>query len=292
MFKQNHTPVVVLVLTLLAVLLPYPVPAQDRAGILQGVVKDSSGAPVSGAFVKMKNAERRLTFMIITQGQGRYSLSNLPTGKYVLQAIGGEYQSEPSAPVDVASGAPVTVNLSLTAARAPQLPGAWPGRLPGEQVGEGEGREAPPALPDGEGKQIVEAKCVSCHDAQRIVRIRADRDRWQTIVQNMRAYTQGSTIAKPLTDDETKVVMDYVLANFSGIGGTGKPAPDPNSRLPRALLKGDSTKYIAVEFELPNNKAEPHEVAVDLEGNGWVTQRVGGKLGRFDPKTLTYTEIA
>jgi len=292
MLKQNHPPVVVLILAVLAVLYSHPVRAQDRTGILQGVVKDSSGAPVSGAFVKVKNAERRLTFMIISQAQGRYSLSNLPTGKYVVQAIGGEYQSEPSAQTDVTSVGAVTVNLALTAARAPQLPGAWPGRLPGEQVGEGEGGGAPPALPDGEGKQIVEAKCVSCHDAQRILRVRADRDRWQTIVQNMRAYSQGSTLAKPLTDEETKVVMDYVLANFSGIGGTGKPPPDPNSRLPRSLLKGEATKYIAVEFELPNNKAEPHEVAVDLEGNGWVTQRVGGKLGRFDPKTLTYTEIA
>jgi virginiamycin B lyase len=292
MFKQNYPLAVILAVAVLAVPYSHLVRAQDRSGILQGVVKDLSGAPVPGAFVKMKNAERRLTFMIISQAQGRYSVGNLPSGKYIVQAIGGEYQSEPSAPTDVTSGGAVTVNLALTTVRAPQLPGAWPGRLPGEQVGEGEGREAPPALPDGEGKQIVEAKCVSCHDAQRIVRLRADRDRWQTIVQNMRTYTQGSTIAKPLTDDETKVVMDYVLANFSGIGGTGKPPPDPNSRLPRALLKGDATKYIAVEFELPNNKAEPHEVAVDLEGNGWVTQRVGGKLGRFDPKTLTYTEIA
>jgi virginiamycin B lyase len=292
MCKPNHAPVVVLILAVFAVAFPYPVRAQDRTGILQGVVKDSSGAPVSGAFVKMKNAERRLTFMVISQAQGRYSVSNLPTGKYVVQAIGGEYQSEPSAQMEVTSVGPATVNLSLTAARASQLPGAWPGRLPGEQVGEGEGGGAPPGLPDGEGKQIVEAKCVSCHDAQRIVRVQANRDRWQTIVQNMRAYAQGSTLAKPLTDEETKVVMDYVLANFSGSGGTGRPPPDPNSRLPRALLKGEATKYIAVEYELPNNKAEPHEVAVDLEGNGWVTQRVGGKLGRFDPKTLTYTEIA
>ena len=80
MCKQNHAPVVVLILAVLAVACPYPVRAQDRTGSLQGVVKDSSGAPVSGAFVKMKNAERRLTFMIISQAQGRYSLSNLPTG--------------------------------------------------------------------------------------------------------------------------------------------------------------------------------------------------------------------
>src|SRR6202007_680836 len=105
--------------------------------------------------------------------------------------------------------------------RAPQLPGAWPGRLPGEQVGEGGEGGSVAALPDGEGKQIIERKCVSCHDTQRIVRVQANQDRWQTIIQNMRMYAQGSTLAKPLTDEETKVVMSYVGANFSGAGGTG-----------------------------------------------------------------------
>jgi virginiamycin B lyase len=267
--------------------------AQDRAGTLQGVVKDAKGAPVTGAFVKIKNSERRLTFMVVSQPQGRFSVGNLPSGKYIAQAIGGEFQSELSAPVEVASGKSASVDLALTNARAPQLPGAWPGRLPGEQVGEGgEGSAARPTLPDGEGKPIIEAKCVSCHDAQRIVRVQANRDRWQTIVQNMRAYAQGSTLAKPLSDQETKTVLDYVMVNFSGNGGAGRPAPDSNSRLPRTLITGEAAKYIAVEYELPNNKAEPHEVAVDLDGNAWVTQRVGGKLGRFDAKNLTYSEIA
>jgi virginiamycin B lyase len=291
MFKQIHARIAVSTLALIAVLYPQLIQAQARAGSLQGIVKDAAGAPISGAFVKMKNAERGLTFMVITQAQGRYSVNSLPSGKYVVQGIGGEYQTELSAPVDVALDGPATVNLSLTVIRAPQLAGAWPGRLPGEQVGEG-GEGATPALPEGEGGQIIEAKCVSCHDAQRIARVQANPDRWQTIMQNMRAYAQGSTLAKPLTDEETKVVLDYALANFSGSGGSGRPAPDPNSRLPRTLLKGDATKYIAVEYELPNNKAEPHEITVDLEGNGRVTQRVGGKLGRFDPKTFTYTEFA
>jgi hypothetical protein len=37
-----------------------------------------------------------------------------------------------------------------------------------------------------------------------------------------------------------------------------------NSRLARTLVKSDATKYIAVEYELPNNKAEP-DVRVDLD---------------------------
>src|SRR5262249_20766482 len=62
------------------------VQAQDRSASLQGVVKDAKRAPVTGAFVKLKNSERRLTFMIISQPQGRFSISALPSGKYVAQA--------------------------------------------------------------------------------------------------------------------------------------------------------------------------------------------------------------
>src|ERR1041385_4089522 len=68
--------------------------SQDRPGSLQGVVKNATGAPVTGAFVKLKNSERRLTYMVISQAQGRFSISTLPSGKYLAQAIGGELQSE------------------------------------------------------------------------------------------------------------------------------------------------------------------------------------------------------
>jgi hypothetical protein len=64
MFKQMSSQMVVVILSLIAVLYPDFTQAQDRSGTLQGVVKNSSGVPASGAFVKMKNAERRLTFMV------------------------------------------------------------------------------------------------------------------------------------------------------------------------------------------------------------------------------------
>jgi len=294
MFKQIDLKAVIVILAVVAVLYPRQIQAQDRAGSLQGVVKNSSGMPITGALVKLKNDERRLTFMVATQAQGRYTANNLPTGKYVVQGIGGDYQSDLSAPVEVTAGGPVTVDLSLTAMRAPQLGPAWPGRLPGQRGGEAEAaRGAAPALPDGEGKRIVETKCaVGCHDAQRLVRARYDRGRWEEVIRNMRLYAKGSTFAKDLTDQEAKVVLDYMATNFGSRDRAARPKPDANSRLPRTLLQGEAAKYIAVEYELPIPNAEPHEVAVDSDGNGWVSQRRGGHLGRLDPKTLVYTDVA
>ncbi|PYS13706.1 MAG: hypothetical protein DMG15_10330 [Acidobacteria bacterium] len=282
---------IVAMLALMAIVSIGSIRGAENAAVLQGVVKDNAGTPIAGAFVKMKNAERRLTFMVISQAQGRFT-ANVPPGKYVVQGVGGEYQSALSAPKDVSAGRSTTVDVALTDKRAPHLPNAWPGRPPGQGGGEAAGT-APLKLPDGNGKQLVTGKCTACHDAARIANARYDRAHWLDIIDDMQEYARGSEIARELTNEEVNVLLDYLLANFSDANGgrRGRQSVDPNSRLTRTLLTGDATKYVAVEFELPKTNVEPHEITVDNQGNGWLTQRVGGRLGRFDTKTFTYTEF-
>ena len=107
--------------------------AQDAVGTLTGVVTDAAGAPLEGAFVQMKNAERRLYFMVISKDQGKYTNNQLPPGKYVVQAIGGEHQSAPSAAVEVAAGksAPSIFRSRWRAHRHCRRHG--PGRQPGQR---------------------------------------------------------------------------------------------------------------------------------------------------------------
>jgi virginiamycin B lyase len=283
---------IVAMLVLTAMVSASSVRGADNLGVLQGVVKDAVGAPVAGAFVKMKNAERRLTFMVISQAQGRYS-ANVPPGKYVVQGVGGEYQSALSTQKDVSAGHSTTVDVGLTDKRAPHLPNAWPGRPPGQGGGEA-AATAPLKLPDGNGKQLVTGKCSVCHDAARIANARYDRAHWLEIIDDMQDYARGSDLARELTNEEVNVLLDYLLTNFSDADARARRAQqpvDPNSRLPRTLVQGDARKYIAVEFELPKTNVEPHEITVDNQGNGWLTQRTGGRLGRFDTKTFSYTEL-
>src|SRR6266700_4161174 len=79
--------------------------AADERGSVQGVVTNASGQPVTGAFVKLKNAERRLTFMVPSQDQGRFEAKDLPVGQYTIQGVGGGFQSNVSAPVSVTANA-------------------------------------------------------------------------------------------------------------------------------------------------------------------------------------------
>src|ERR1019366_5743153 len=126
MLKKASRKISLLVVGVLAVLACVQfVWAVGDTGSIQGVVKNSSGYPVAGAFVKLKNADRRLVFMVISRQQGRYVANNLPPGQYVVQGVGGDRQSDLSSPVKVEAGAKATVDLALTAARAPDLPPAW-----------------------------------------------------------------------------------------------------------------------------------------------------------------------
>src|SRR5262249_31967563 len=267
--------------------------AQDAVGTLTGVITDAAGAPGAGAFGQMKNAERRLNFMVITQEEGKFSNPRLPARKYVVQAIGCARPSAASRSWEVAVGKSASVNLALTVERAAPLPPAWPGRSPGERGAEAAAAVGGggPRLAEGNGKAIIEAKCMACHDAVRIARSRGNEARWQQVLRTMTLYAQGSTIAKPLTSDEEKTLLAYLASNYAPApGATARAKPDPFSRLPRTLVPPEARGYIVVEYELSNARAEPHEVAVDANGNGWVSPRGGGRGGRFDPTPPTHLE--
>src|SRR3954453_3271075 len=118
-----------------AMLAVSPVHAADQTGSVQGVVSDASGQPVAGAFVKLKNDERRLTFMVISQEQGRFEAKDLPPGQYRVQGVGGGYQSAWFNNVSVgAKDEAAKVGLSLSEHQGPALAPAWPQRIPEAEV--------------------------------------------------------------------------------------------------------------------------------------------------------------
>ena len=256
--------------------------AADERGSVQGVVNDASGKPVVGALVRVKNAERRLTFMVPSQDGGRYEIKDLPVGQYTVQGIGGNFQSAVSAPVSVAANAAAKADVALTAARGALLPPAWPQRIPEAQADKAS--KDFNDLPAGENKMLVAQTCTPCHDVQRIMVKRTSENEWSHIVARMR--TRMAAANQPVVNDEdTKKIVAYLSASFKPI----QPY-DPNSRLPTDLLQGKALKYRAVTYDLADHFAEPHDVASDPQGNAWVGERAG-RVGRFDPRTLEFVEF-
>jgi competence protein ComEA len=74
------------------------------------------------------------------------------------------------------------------------------------------------ALPDGEGKALVQKACSKCHGLVGIIRARNSKEAWAGIVDDMVSRgAEGS-------DEELEVIIDYLAKNFSK---DKPPAPMP-----------------------------------------------------------------
>jgi virginiamycin B lyase len=260
--------------------------AADQPGVLQGVVKSSSGEPLSGAYVKVINLDKRITFLVVTQAQGLYTANDLPPGKYTVQGIGNGFQSMPT-PATVAAAKPTTTDVSLTAHQPAQLPNGWPG-YPGKVAGAEFWMKYPsPPLPDGPGKEILETKCKQCHELWRVVLLKFNEPKWKVTIERMREHIQDAG-AIDITDEEEKTIVAYLSKNYTGLPGTANARPDPNSRLPLTLASGAGAKYRVVDLDIPTPDAKPHDITVDTSGNGWIVEDIGCCLDKFDPKTFAY----
>jgi hypothetical protein len=260
--------------------------AADFPGSVQGVVKTASGQALPGAYVKLNNAERRLTFMLVTQAQGRYSMDNLPPGQYTVQGIGGGFQSKLT-PVTLTADKPASApDVSLTDVQA-DVPNGWirsPGRVAGNEL---DYQLDPPNLPEGPGKAIMEQKCTQCHFLWRPTQQRWTHDNWEKKIAWMRERIHEKQGAVDLTDEEAKIVTDYLASNY----GVDAPRADPNGRLSRTPLQGAAAKYIALDYAWPNPDAALHDITVDTQGVAWVNQLNVYALGKFDPKTFESSQF-
>jgi cytochrome c5 len=76
----------------------------------------------------------------------------------------------------------------------------------------GPGINLPPAkavtLPDGQGKDLVQARCGLCHDLERVAVIKRQKKDWPVIVADM--VTWGATA----TPEEAQTISDYLAKNF------------------------------------------------------------------------------
>ncbi|MGA3044363.1 MAG: carboxypeptidase-like regulatory domain-containing protein, partial [Bryobacteraceae bacterium] len=67
---------------LAAFVLRAPIHAQDVLGGITGFVKDATGAAVPDATVRVRNLGTNLEVVQHTQGNGSYTVPNIPVGNY------------------------------------------------------------------------------------------------------------------------------------------------------------------------------------------------------------------
>src|SRR5262249_38840873 len=112
-------------------------------------------------------------------------------------------------------------------------------------------------------------------------------ENWEKKIAWMRERIHDKRGAVDLTDEEAKIVVDYLAANFS----LDAPRADANGRLSRTPLQGAAARYIAVDYAVPNLDSALHDITVDSQGIAWVNELNQYKLGRFDPKKYEFTGV-
>jgi virginiamycin B lyase len=127
-----------------------------------------------------------------------------------------------------------------------------------------QGRGQPVQLPDGAGKELVQATCARCHGLDNISNSSGNtRDGWRELFSSMVA----------LPKDQADVISSYLAEHFPT-----KPAPQA------VLILGPAVVSFK-EWELPTLGQRPHDPLAARDGSIWWTGMFANVLGRLDPKT-------
>ncbi|PYS22502.1 MAG: hypothetical protein DMG11_26675 [Acidobacteria bacterium] len=65
-------------------------------GTISGTVRNSTGAPFQGAFVRARNVKTKTTVNVLSDKQGRFRVQNLPPGDYEIRGTAIGYKDDRS----------------------------------------------------------------------------------------------------------------------------------------------------------------------------------------------------
>jgi len=117
----TQTRAVFFLLLLIIVALATPMWAQKDAGAIVGLVRDSSGAIVTGAQVTIVDADRGTTLTLTTNGDGEYVASPLRIGRYTVTVEKQGFKKAVAGPVQVNVQDRVGVDMKLEPGAATEI---------------------------------------------------------------------------------------------------------------------------------------------------------------------------
>ncbi len=103
-------------------------------------------------------------------------------------------------------------------------------------------------LPDGPGKQEMQRVCSQCHELERSIAPRQDREAWQATVDRMVA------LGAKANAQELRAIVDYLSKNY------------PGEKLPRVNI--NTARAIELESALTLRRSEAAAIIAYREKNG------------------------
>ena len=262
-----------------------PVPVVPQASVaLSGRVSSAEEGAMEGVVVSAKKVGSSVTVSVVSGEQGRFSFpsAKLGSGHYSLRIRATGFELDGAASVEVTLSQPAAVDLKLRKVQdiAAQLTNAeWIASFPG--------------TPDQ--KKFLYG-CVSCHTLERVAKSNHDAAGFVQVMTRMATYTNNSHAERPQVRVRARDPMrdfgpdsDKQAAYLASLNQSLGAWSYPLKTLPR--VKGKGTRVVITEYDLPR-KLMPHDVIVDQDGMVWLSQFDEQFLGKFDPRTLKYTEFA
>ena len=253
-------------------------PLDMAPGRVTGMVSDTEGRPLSGAFVNLRSPSRGLQVTVISGRDGAIAIS-LPAGSY--SAVGQLRGYDDSSPqnVSVTTGQKTAIKLALKQDQDPLHLES--------QIG---GAELLSLLPD-DARQAMMHRCAACHSLAVLGGKRMSQAGWGAIVERMShkepaGRGEGDALApweaNPWSNSTAVLVKYFSPEN---------PAYhyDPFSLHNSAE---EISKMIFKEYQLKRPETNVHDIAVDASGKRvWYDDQASGEVektglfGYLDPVT-------
>jgi virginiamycin B lyase len=242
---------------------------------LTGLITSKAEGRMEGVLVSAKREGSTVTVTVVSNKEGRYAFraDRLKPGTYHLSVRAARYDLNDPGPIEVVGRKSTSVNLRLHKTRdlASQLtPAEWLMSIPGTQ-------EQKDSFYD----------CQHCHNLTLALRSKYNATQWLPVIQRMRHHAPPGSLRHPVDfpfqtreNPENATLAEY-LASIN-LSSRTKWNFELNT-LPRP--KGEDTRVIVTEYDLPRPDSQPHDAVIDAEGMVWYVDFLAPYLGRLDPQT-------
>ena len=246
---------------------------------ISGVVKDPSGAPFRGAFVRAQNQQSKISVNVLTDAQGRYRIQNLPPGEYQLRVTATGFKADPRNGVKLAAGDVTSLDVALQQ-----------GTVRWSDLSLYQGKTL---MPEGKGKEILTGQCFACHGFQtRMAGVTRDHDGWTQAVTYM-LTTRHARLGNHINDQDGAILATYLDDAFGAEAKLPKsPTAMPGYKATVRPVSDEGLKITYVEYEMPGPNRMPFSAAPDKQGKLWIPDMGSvNTLGRLDPSTGAIQEF-
>lgn len=256
----------------------------SHASALSGTVSSAQEGRMEGVVVSAQLTGSPITISVVSDAQGsfRFPSGRLQPGRYAIRIRAAGYDLE--GPSEAGADDVLDLRLRKTADLAAHLTNAeWMASMPGTAL---------------EKRALL--NCLACHTLERVVRSKYTADQFITLVlPRMQAYVnqsmpgapqlrKGERLMEERGDQRVQVYRELgeYLARIN-LSAADKWSYELRT-FPRP--KGEATRVVYTEYDLPRKLAQPHDVILDTKGRIWYSAFGDQKIGRVDPATGAVVE--